>query len=111
MDAQADLSLRWAHSHFVCIVMSWRVLTVSSKLLYYFAGFIHGMCDSKDVEVDKKYILFLDEKTEGQDYYMQSGAAEMSTRDKDLVKQCNLEMRYPQGRENIILAISSEKET
>ena len=27
-EAQADLSLRWAHSHFVCFVMSWLIFTV-----------------------------------------------------------------------------------
>ena len=28
VDAQADLSLRWAHTHFVGFVMSWVILAV-----------------------------------------------------------------------------------
>ena len=63
----------------------------------FLAGFIHGMCDSKDLENNKRYILFLEEKQEGQDWYLQSGAAEDAYRDEDLVKMCNLTMEYPQG--------------
>lgn len=62
------------------------------------AGFIQGMCDSKDLVLNKRYILFLDEKQDGQDWYLQSGAAEDANRDSDLVKMCNLTMEYP--REN-----------
>ena len=32
-DAQADLSLRWAHSHFVSFVMSWLIYTIYTVLV------------------------------------------------------------------------------
>ena len=34
-DAQADLSLRWAHSHFVGFVMSWLILIIGIPFVFY----------------------------------------------------------------------------
>ena len=38
MDAQADLSLRWAHSHFVSFVMRRLIFIFTLDTLFIFAG-------------------------------------------------------------------------
>ena len=38
-DAQADLSLRWAHSHFVCFVMRWLMYSETLKTQYFTSMF------------------------------------------------------------------------
>lgn len=60
------------------------------------AGFIRGMCNAMDLERHKKYIIFLDEKQEKADFYMQSGAAEPVSNVRKLTEICNLEMNYPE---------------
>ena len=55
------------------------------------------MCDAKNLERHKKYIIFLDEKQEKADFYIQSGAAEPVSNVRKLTEICNLEMNYPEG--------------
>ena len=60
MDAQADLSLRWAHTHFVGFVMSRLILSIRScKLLSIYSGryviLLNNLeMDSKMKEKNKK---------------------------------------------------------
>ena len=67
------------------------------------------MCDSKDLVANEKYILFLEKKQKGNDFYMQSGAAVpySNTKIDELVQMCNLEMNYPEG--TYMMVIPSRK--
>ena len=42
-DAQADLSLRWAHTHFVCFVMSWLISEYTDQKLQWSKAFLTSL--------------------------------------------------------------------
>ena len=70
-------------------------------IVYYciFVGRAAGLCDKMDLTAYKQHIFFLENKQEGQDYYMQTGEAVMYNRTiiNTLIQTCNLEMNYPEG--------------
>ena len=58
-------------------------------------GYAYGMCESKDLEANGKYILFLNNKLPEYDYYTQSNVAEPETELTNLRNICGLELSFP----------------
>ena len=64
------------------------------------------MCEGKDLEAYRKYILFLNNKQPGEDFYTQVTAAEPETKIEDLMNICGLELSFPKGRYQSSLKLS-----